>query len=69
MSFLRLRGQRAEHTFHEAEAYARCYGDRRGEIVRISKLEPRRPRYAQPVSGETLRRAFERRIDARAPKN
>lgn len=69
MSFLRLH-KRAEHTFHEADAYARCYGERRGEIVGVSKLEPRRPRYTLAVSGESLRRAFERRIDARtAPKS
>jgi hypothetical protein len=48
----------------EAECYARCY---RGwdATVRIVKLEPRRPRYPTSVSGETLRRVFEERIDAR----
>jgi hypothetical protein len=48
----------------EAECYARCY---RGwePTVTIVKLEPRRPRYPLPVSGEMLRRIFEERIDAR----
>ena len=48
----------------EDECYARCY---RGwePTVTIVKLEPRRPRYATSVSGETLRRFFEERIDAR----
>ncbi|HEY4413592.1 MAG TPA: hypothetical protein VGN06_11390 [Gaiellaceae bacterium] len=48
----------------EAECYARCY---RGweSTVTLVKLEPRRPRYATPVSGEMLRQIFEERIDAR----
>ena len=48
----------------EAECYARCY---RGwePTVTLVKLEPRRPRYETSVSGETLRRIFEERIDSR----
>ena len=48
----------------EAECYARCY---RGwePTVTIVKLEPRRPRYPLPVSGEMLRQIFEERIDSR----
>jgi hypothetical protein len=48
----------------EDECYARCY---RGwePTVTLVKLEPRRPRYATAVSGETLRQIFEDRIDAR----
>ena len=48
----------------EAECYARCY---RGwePTVTLVKLEPRRQRYQTPVSGETLRRIFEERLDAR----
>jgi hypothetical protein len=45
----------------EAEAYARCHGTRESE-VRIVKLEPRRPRYELEVSGEDLRRSFERKL-------
>jgi hypothetical protein len=48
----------------EAEAYARCHGER-GSDVRIVHIEPRRPRYAVMVSGEELRQRFEERLDAR----
>ena len=50
----------------EAECYARCHGGRDAD-VRIVKLEPRRPRYETSVSGEQLRRDFERLLDAREP--
>jgi hypothetical protein len=50
----------------EAEAYARCYG-RGDDTVRTVKLEPRRPRYDLPVSGEDLRQAFEQKLDGREP--
>jgi hypothetical protein len=50
----------------EAEAYARCYG-RGDESVRTVRVEPRRPRYDLPVSGEDLRQAFERKLDSREP--
>ena len=49
---------------NEAEAYARCHGDR-DELVRIVKLPPRRPRYDVLESGEELRRLFEDRLEAR----
>jgi hypothetical protein len=52
---------------NEAEAYARCHGDR-NELVRIVKLPPRRPRYEVLASGEELRRDFEVRLDAREPE-
>ena len=48
----------------EAEAYARCHGTRTEE-VRIVKLEPRRPRFPLRVTGESLRRSFEERLDKR----
>jgi len=48
----------------ESEAYGRAYGDR-SEQVRIVKLEPKRPRYELKVSGEKLRQAFARRLEAR----
>lgn len=50
----------------EAEAYARCYGSG-DDNVRTVKLQPRRPRYALPVSGEDLRQAFEQKLDGREP--
>jgi hypothetical protein len=50
----------------EAECYARCYGAG-DESVRFTRIEPRRPRSETGVSGEDLRQAFERRLDARDP--
>ncbi len=52
----------------EAECYARCYGGVSDESVRIVAIEPRRPRYDLDVSGEDLRRSFERRLDEREPE-
>jgi hypothetical protein len=51
-------------TLSEDECYVRCYGGW-DPTVTIVKVEPRRPRYDLPVSGEHLRREFEARIDAR----
>jgi hypothetical protein len=48
----------------EAECYARCYGAR-DDMVRVMRLEPRRPRYVLKPSGEELRRFFEDRLDDR----
>ena len=50
----------------EAEAYARCYGNG-DENVRAMKVTPRPPRYESAVSGESLREAFEQRLDGREP--
>jgi hypothetical protein len=65
---MRLLRRRRLHTrpISEAVAYARCHGDRDADLVRVVKIEPRRPRYPLSVSGETLRRAFESRLDQRA---
>ena len=48
----------------EDECWARCYGAY-DPTVTLVRLEPRRPRYEPRISGETLRRRFEERIDAR----
>ena len=48
----------------EAEAYARCHGDREAD-VKIVHIEPRRRRYQLRVSGEDLRRSFENKLAAR----
>jgi hypothetical protein len=48
----------------EAEAYARCHGEREAD-VRIVHIEPRRPRYKLRVSGEDLRRSFESKLAER----
>ena len=48
----------------EEECYFRCYGADE-TMVRIVKLEPRRPRGLARITGEELRRLFELRLDAR----
>jgi len=63
---LRRRRRPALRPIEEAEAYARCHGERY-EDVRIVKLEPRRPRFPTRVTGEFLRRSFEERLDKREP--
>ena len=52
----------------EAECYARCYGSPGGDVVRVIVVEPRRPRYETPVSGELLRTLFEDKLDSREPE-
>ena len=50
----------------EAEAYARSYGDRSGEIVSVARQEPKPiPRRTGDMTGELLRRAFEVKLDKR----
>jgi len=48
----------------EAECYARLYGDGEGSVT-IVELPPRAVRAHPRLSGETLRRIFEQRLDAR----
>jgi hypothetical protein len=52
----------------EAECYARCYGSRGDEAVRVLPAEPRRPRHETAVSGELLRSLFEDKLDSREPE-
>jgi len=52
----------------EAECYARCYGRRNEESVRVVRVRPRPTRDVTTVSGELLRLLFEEKIDARAPE-
>jgi hypothetical protein len=52
----------------EAECYARCYGSRGDDVVRVVQVEPRRPRFETPVSGEALRALFEDKLDSREPE-
>ena len=59
-----FRGRRRLRPIGETEAYGRAYGDRSAEI-RVSKSEPRRPRYNVKVSGEKLREAFADRLEKR----
>jgi hypothetical protein len=52
----------------EAEAYARCHGDRGLDILRVDPMPPPPPPDppSSPVTGETLRRAFEERLRSRS---
>ena len=61
------RGRRDEaFPIREAEAYARSYGERSGEIVSVVRQEPKPiPRRTGDMSGELLRRAFEAKLDER----
>jgi hypothetical protein len=67
LSSLFRRGRRNEASpIREADAYARSYGDRSGEIVSIVRQEPKRiPRRTGDMTGELLRRAFEMKLDSR----
>jgi hypothetical protein len=54
----------------EAEAYARCHGERSDEIVSVERLppplEPAPPNAPVPgLTGESLRAAFEARLRSR----
>jgi hypothetical protein len=66
MALPRFRSRRRRsRPLGEAEAYARCHGDR-GNDVKILRLPPRRPRYLAILrSGEEVRRRFEERLDRR----
>ena len=65
---LTVRAMQRLRTLSEAECYARCYGWRSEDGVRVISAEPRRPRYETPVSGELLRALFEDKLDAREPE-
>ena len=70
LSLFGLRSRRAaEGPIDEETAYAHSYGDRTGEILTVEPLPEPEP---EPISGprngltgEFLRRAFERKLDAR----
>ncbi|HZD86599.1 MAG TPA: hypothetical protein VE088_01175 [Gaiellaceae bacterium] len=60
------RSRKPEAPIVEAEAYARCHGERSGEIVNVVPVERKPiPRRTGDMTGELLRRAFEARLDAR----
>ncbi|HEX5174968.1 MAG TPA: hypothetical protein VFV91_12595 [Gaiellaceae bacterium] len=67
LSSLFRRGRRDEASpIREAEAYARSYGERTGEIVSVARVEPKPiPRRTGDMTGELLRRAFESKLDSR----
>ena len=61
------RGRRDEASpIREADAYARSYGERSGEIVNVVRVEMKPiPRRTGDMTGELLRRAFETKLDSR----
>ena len=64
MRFFRRRA--APPPIGEAEAYARLHGDRGPEILRVEPLPPPPPKpERKQVTGEMVRRAFERRLGSR----
>lgn len=50
----------------EAEAYARCHGDRGPDFIRLSVMPKPKRSFPVDVTGETLRRDFEWRLDRRS---
>jgi len=50
----------------EAECYARCYGDRTWDSVRIVRVERREA--VDRMTGELLRRSLEAKLDEREPE-
>lgn len=64
--FGRGRGDESSSPIREADAYARSYGERSGEIVSVVRQEPKPiPRRTGDMTGELLRRAFEAKLDLR----
>ena len=55
-------------TLSEAECYARCYGWRGEDSVKVVSVEARRSHYVTEVSGELLRSLFEEKLDTREPE-
>jgi hypothetical protein len=51
----------------EDECYARCYGRRAEDTVKVLRHEPD-PRLEPSEAGERLRRLLELRLDAREPE-
>jgi len=70
LSLFGLRSRRtADGPIGEDAAYAHSYGDRTGEIISVEPIPEPEPepsaRARGDLTGEFLRRAFERRLDAR----
>ena len=70
LSLFGLRSRRTDDgPIGEADAYANSYGDRTGEILSIEPIaapEPEpSPRIRGGLTGEVLRRAFERKLEER----
>ena len=70
LSLFGMRSRRSDDgPIGEEAAYAHSYGDRTGEILSVEPLpepEPEpSPRARDGLTGEILRRAFERKLDER----
>ena len=65
---LTVRAMQRLRTLSEAECYARCYGWRGEDGVKVVNAVPRHTRYETPVSGELLRSLFEDKLDSREPE-
>ena len=66
MRFFGRRTARTQPPIGEAEAYARLHGERGEEIIRVEPMPPPPPpEPKRAVTGESLRRAFERRLASR----
>ena len=65
---LTVRAMQRLRTLSEAECYARCYGWRGEDGVKVVSVERRRPRFETSVSGELLRSLFEDKLDSREPE-
>ena len=65
---LTVRAMQRLRTLSEAECYARCYGWRGEDGVKVISVVSRIPRYETPVSGELLRALFEDKLDSREPE-
>jgi hypothetical protein len=55
-------------TLSEAECYARCYGWRGDDSVKVVTVIARSPRPQTQVSGELIRSLFEDKLDSREPE-
>ena len=58
------RGRAEFQSITEAEAYARCHGDRGPDFTRL-RVVPRPLRFPVDVDGETIRRQWEWRLARR----
>ena len=70
LSLLGLRSRRPDDgPIGEDAAYAHSYGDRSGEILTVERMPDPEPEQSPPsregLTGELLRRAFERKLDKR----
>ena len=67
LSLFGLRRKAEVEPIREDEAYLHSYGDRSGEVLNIEPMPEPEPEPSPQgnLTGEFLRRAFERKLDAR----